>query len=451
MSSKLVILGAGPVGLGAGHRLRELGWSSFQILERNPHVGGLAASFTDAAGFTWDIGGHVFFSHYPYFDRLFADMLGDECRRNRRSCWVRLGGRWIPYPFQNHIHHLPPDVAAECLLGLIAADKERTTGAAANFREFMDRTFGAGLVRHFMRPYNFKVWAYPAGQMSAGWIGERVALVELEKVVRTFAERKDEANWGPNHEFRYPLRGGTGELFRRMAARLQDHILTEAEVCQVDLRGRKLLLRDGRVVEYERLISSVPLDVFCMRLAKDVPEDIRAAAGRLHHNSGWMVGIGLRQPPPSTRSWMYFPEDNCPFYRVTHLSNYSPHMTPDASTYHSLLCETSYSEFKPLNCQSIVDETVGGLIRCGLLRPEDTADIVSTWSHHVGHSYPVPTLERDAALATVLPFLEAHQVYSRGRFGLWKYEVSNTDHSVMQGVELANRLILGERETTCGL
>ena len=54
-----------------------------------------------------------------------------------------------------------------------------------------------------------------------------------------------------------------------------------------------------------------------------------------------MVGIGIKQPCPSTKSWMYFPEDNCPFYRVTYLSNYSPFMTPDNKTHYSLLCETS--------------------------------------------------------------------------------------------------------------
>ncbi|HEV8292939.1 MAG TPA: hypothetical protein VGP94_13485, partial [Tepidisphaeraceae bacterium] len=46
---------------------------------------------------------------------------------------------------------------------------------------------------------------------------------------------------------------------------------------------------------------------------------------------------------------------------------------------------------------------------------------------------------------------EQHGIYSRGRFGMWKYEVSNTDHSLMQGVELINRLFLDEPETTIGM
>ena len=37
---------------------------------------------------------------------------------------------------------------------------------------------------------------------------------------------------------------------------------------------------------------------------------------------------------------------------------------------------------------------------------------------------------------------------SGGRFGAWRYEIGNMDHSVMQGVEAVNRLLLNEQETT---
>jgi hypothetical protein len=164
-----------------------------------------------------------------------------------------------------------------------------------------------------------------------------------------------------------------------------------------------------------------------------------------------MVGVGIKQPCPSTKSWMYFPEDNCPFYRVTYLSNYSPYMTPDKDRYYSLLTETSYSDFKDVDRNTIVDETIRGLINAGLLKEEDQKDIVDTWLYHAEYSYPTPTVERDAILSQAIPFLEQHGIYSRGRFGMWKYEVANTDHTLMQGVELVNRLFLGEPEQTIGI
>ena len=64
-----LIIGAGPTGLGAAHRLKELGVRRFAVLEANDHAGGLSASFKDSAGFTWDIGGHVLFSGNEFFLR----------------------------------------------------------------------------------------------------------------------------------------------------------------------------------------------------------------------------------------------------------------------------------------------------------------------------------------------------------------------------------------------
>ena len=67
-NTKFVILGAGPTGLGAAYRLKQLGYTNFHMHDRLPYLGGLASSFTDSAGFTWDIGVHVMFSLYKYYD-----------------------------------------------------------------------------------------------------------------------------------------------------------------------------------------------------------------------------------------------------------------------------------------------------------------------------------------------------------------------------------------------
>jgi hypothetical protein len=66
----------------------------------------------------------------------------------------------------------------------------------------------------------------------------------------------------------------------------------------------------------------------------------------------------------------------------------------------------------------------------------------------VPYSYTVRTIGRDAALAAIQPWLIEHDIYSRGRFGAWRYEIGNTDHSVMIGVELADKLLTGSNETT---
>ena len=449
---KILILGGGPTGLGTAYRLKELGYRNFHLYDRLPYLGGLAASFTDSAGFTWDIGGHVMFSHYSYYDEVFDKLMGDDYQLNMRESWVRMFDRWVPYPFQNNIRYLPPKACYECLSGLIEAQTRRDHTAAGNFGEFIDAVFGDGIARYFMRPYNYKVWAHPPEMMNKQWIGERVAVLDINRALRNVILQSDDFGWGPNNQFKFPLFGGTGEFYRRFAGPLEGHFTLNKTVDFINVDRKEVRFSDGEIAGYDKLVTTMPLDKLCNDAINGaLPREIKSAARRLRHSGGHMVGVGIKQPCPSTKSWMYFPEDNCPFYRVTYLSNYSPYMTPDNATHYSLLSETSYSEFKPVDHDRIVDDTIRGLINAGLITAADREDIVDVWHYQADYSYPTPGVERDSILNQVIPHLESRDIYSRGRFGMWKYEVSNTDHSLMQGVELANRLILGEPETTIGL
>ncbi len=452
MNQKIVIIGAGPTGLGAAYRLKELGYDNFHVYDRAPHIGGLASSFTDSAGFTWDIGGHVMFSHYKYYDDVFNRLMGDEYQENMRECWVRMMDRWVPYPFQNNIRYLPREVAYECLAGLVEAQSQRDHKAATNFGEFIDAVFGEGIAKHFMRPYNFKVWAHPPAMMNKEWIGERVAMIDIKRALKNVLLEQDDFAWGPNNQFKFPLRGGTGEFYRRFGPILEGHYSLNAEVEAVDMKSKKVTFKSGDVVEYDILISTLPLDKLCNDVLNGaVPQDIKRLTASLKHSGGYMVGIGIKQKCPSSKSWMYFPEDDCPFYRATYLSNYSPYMTPDNEQYYSLLCETSYSAHKPVDGSRIVDDTINGLVSSGLIEEKDKKHIVSTWLYNADYSYPTPSVDRDRILSKAIPFLESQDIYSRGRFGMWKYEVSNTDHSLMQGVELIDRLLGDEPEVTIGM
>ncbi len=447
MSQKIVIIGAGPTGLAAGYRLRELGHTNFTILEARDHVGGLASSEVSGNGFTYDIGGHVLFSHYPYFDRLFDILLGDEYQELRRESWVWMFDRFLPYPFQNNIRYLPREVVLECLLGLIEAQRQpMDLGRFANFEELIHGVFGAGIAKHFMMPYNFKVWAHPPCMMNKEWIGERVSVVDIARVLGNVILDRDEAGWGPNSTFKYPRHGGTGGLFARMQPYVQDQLRLRTPTVAVDVDRREVVLEDGSREPYDLLLSTMPMDILVRSMEGEVPDEVIDQSRRLRHSGSHIVGVGIRQPAPSNKNWMYFPESNAPFYRVTYLSNYSPEVVPDASTHYSLLCEISRSEFKPVDADRVVEDTIDGLVATKLISEADRADIVDTHVISRDYTYPIPSLERDEALAVIHPWLESRDVYSRGRFGAWRYEVGNMDHSVAQGVEWVNRVLLGERD-----
>jgi protoporphyrinogen oxidase len=116
---RILILGAGPTGLGAAYRLHELGHQNFLVLEKNAYPGGLAASFADDKGFTWDIGGHVQFSHYDYFDQVMDRALGDAWVHHTRQSHIWICERFVPYPFQNNLRYLPKEELVRCVRGLL--------------------------------------------------------------------------------------------------------------------------------------------------------------------------------------------------------------------------------------------------------------------------------------------------------------------------------------------
>jgi len=443
---KYLIIGAGPTGLGAGYRLRELGEESFLLLERNDYLGGLAASFKDAAGFTWDIGGHVLFSHYEYYDRLLDSVLPGEFLDHQRVAAVRIAERWAPYPFQNNIRHLPKELQWECVQGLLPA--HRRLEVPDNFEEWIHYIFGPGIARLFMLPYNFKVWATPPRDMDFSWIGERVSVVDLEMVLRNLVLDRDDVPWGPNNAFRFPLHGGTGEIFRRIGARIQDHIRCNAPVAAIDSAAKTLRSTDGQVYTYDVLLNTGPLDRLVLDLINDPREALRDAARKLEHNSVYVAGVGLEGARADDTCWMYFPEDNAPFYRLTNFHNYSPNNAARPGQQRCLMAETSFSSHKPEALDQLMERSIDGLVNTGIMQPAERAALASRWEIAVDYGYPIPTLGRDQALRTLQPALEAQDIFSRGRFGGWKYEVSNMDHSVMQGVEWAERMVRGDAEST---
>ena len=448
MPNNILILGAGPTGLGAARRLQELGQPDWLLLEAGGEPGGLAASFKDEKGFTWDIGGHVQFSHYEYFDRAMDEFLGaDGWLHHQRESWVWMRDRFIPYPFQNNIHRLPAEDLDKCLAGLVDITRNGHI-KPDNFREWILTTFGKGLADVFLLPYNTKVWGFPPEKMNAAWVGERVAITDLKRVLHNLVHRKDDVSWGPNNTFQFPKYGGTGAIWRACAERLPaEKLRFNTRVVKVDLGKHEVTVADGRTFKYDRLISTISLREL-IRLSGQSHLEPLAERGLLYSSSN-IFGLGLRgKPAPelATKCWMYFPEDNCPFYRVTVFSNYSPNNVPDINQYWSLMAEVSESSDKPVNQNLLLGQVIRGALNTKLI--QDRKDIVSAWPYRAHYGYPTPGLHRDEALAEINPFFEKCDVYSRGRFGLWKYEVSNQDHSFMQGVELVERLLHGHEEIT---
>ena len=184
----------------------------------------------------------------------------------------------------------------------------------------------------------------------------------------------------------------------------------------------------------------------------DPPESkIHRNSTRFVHSHTHIIGIGLSGHPPDfllNKSWIYFPDSDSPFYRVTVLSNYADDIVPVPGKQWSLMCEVAQpqdshnSAYKENN---VIENTLTSLVNYGFIKRES---VISKYYHYLHHGYPVPFLEREELLNSIQPWLESRGIYSRGCFGGWRSEVRNQDHSFMQGVELADLIMLGIPEET---
>ncbi|KAJ5597908.1 hypothetical protein N7537_007992 [Penicillium hordei] len=413
----VLVIGAGPTGLGATKRLQQvLENASWLIIDSNETAGGLASTDITPEGF--------------YFDDCLNEALpkAEDWYEHQRVFFVRYDGRWVPYPFQNNISVLPKE--------------EQNT-----------RNVGERLNEIFMRPYNFKVWALSLSKMNATWLGERVAAPDLKLLTSNVILNKVAGNWGPNATFKFPAEGGTGGIWIAVAntiAKDKTRFGKQGTVVRVDADAKKVYLKDTEAMADTKL----------QQLCKP-----------LFYSSTNVIGVGVRGKLPGRigdKCWVYFPEDNCPFYRATIFSNYSPNNQPKKDTklptkqlangyrpassepkegpYWSIMLEVSESQYKPVNHDTLLADSIQGLINTELLWPED--EIVSTYVRRFDHGYPTPSLERNGALDEILPYLQQKDILSRGRFGSWKYEVGNQDHSFMLGVEAVDHIVSGAVELT---
>ncbi|PGH02851.1 hypothetical protein AJ80_08801 [Polytolypa hystricis UAMH7299] len=475
ISVDVLVIGAGPTGLGAAKRLNQIDGPSWMIVDANETPGGLASTDVTPEGFLYDVGGHVIFSHYKYFDDCLDEALPkeDDWYTHQRISYVRCKEQWVPYPFQNNISMLPKEEQVKCIDGMIDAALEARVANTKpkSFDEWIVRMMGTGIADLFMRPYNFKVWAVPTTKMQCAWLGERVAAPNLKAVTTNVILQKTAGNWGPNATFRFPARGGTGGIWIAVADTLpkpKTRFGEHGKVSKVDAQKKTVTLGDGTVVGYEKLVSTMAVDALVETM--DDKELVDLSKG-LFYSSTHVIGVGIRGERPERigdKCWLYFPEDNCPFYRATIFSNYSPHNQPTADTalptlsladgsapssttpqpgpYWSIMLEVSESSLKPVDHASLLTSCIQGLVNTSLLSPTD--EIVSTYHRRFDHGYPTPTLERESVLTQLLPKLQDLGIYSRGRFGSWRYEVGNQDHSFMLGVEAVDNIVNGAVELT---
>jgi protoporphyrinogen oxidase len=434
---KIAILGAGVSGLALGRFLVERGFprEDVHLFEAQGKPGGLCHSKT-VDGFTYDVtGGHILFSKDAAAMQWMKDCAGGDAAflTQNRHTKIRFGDRWVHYPFENGLGDLPPQANFDCLRGYVDAwhrrQMDKSPGPAA-FGEWVRWRFGEGIARHFMDPYNEKVWKRPVDFLSSDWVAGRVPDAPIDDVLRASVGIRTE---GYTHQaiFYYPLHGGFQAITDGIAASITDRIRLRTPVTDV-VKQRDVWRVNGE--DFDLVVSTLPL-TDAPAIFKDVPGDVAQAMRALEFNGITCVLLALDRAEHPDLSWIYLPHhEQGPTNRVTYMSNYSHRNAPEGKT--SLLCEVTSPGGAPYPGKELEEEVLAGLVHAGLVRRDEVLFTDRTSTRHAyvvfDHAYH---RRRDAALG----WMKAQGLIALGRFGRFEYD--NSDQCVIKARGKAREML----------
>ena len=409
----VIIVGAGLAGLACA---RELGLDSL-LLEREAMVGGLSRSL-QRSGFWFDMTGHWLHLSNPGIERTVHALMGDELVAVQRRAAIYSHGITTPYPFQANTYGRPADVVAECVLGYFRAREQVARGEARPLRSFDDyirRELGDGFARHFMVPYNTKIWTVPPALMDHAWCERFVPRPTPEDVVQGALTASGAGRaLGYNSRFWYPRAGGMGRLAQRLQQSLTGEVRTGVAATRVDWRQRIVTTSTGESLAYHVLVSTMPLDDLVGMLV-DPPATVVAAAHQLAAASVTYWDIGLSRPNgPADAHWTYYPDPEIPFYRVGSPSAALPALAPGRT----LCVEVSHRRGTAVTVTE--HEIMQALQRVGLLAADETPVVVAR--NTIACAYVIMDHAYGAARATIRTWLQSQRILAVGRYGGWGYD-----------------------------
>ncbi len=426
----ILIIGAGLAGLSTAYHLHD---RPYRVVEKEKEAGGLCRSYR-MDGFTFDWTGHLLHFRQPAIRELVERLLAGQLEQHSRRSYIYSHKTYTEYPYQVNTHGLPPDVVRECLMGFIAtltAPPSTLKPEERSFKQWILESLGEGFAKHFMVPFNEKLWQVPLEELTSDWVSWLVPKPELKDVINGALGIKDKA-FGYNPSFLYPRQGGIGALPSAFLAGVKD-IVYGSELMEVDTTRRRAVFRDGRTEPYETLVSTMPVPELVRRCA-DLPNAIREAAAGLRCASVYNINLGVARERVSDKHWIYFPEREYPFYRAGFPMNFSPALgRPGCS---SLYVEVSHQPDAVTPPADLIKQVRAGLERAGIFRPDD--EIVVADVKDIRYAYVLFDKHRARVLPAVLAELESRGIHSIGRYGRWEH--TSMEDAIAQGKQLAEKL-----------
>lgn len=398
MNFDIIILGAGPTGLSAAHKLIDLGLSKSRllVLEKEDVAGGLCRS-ADVDGSPLDIGGgHFLDVRKPdVLDLLFRFLPVGEWNHFDRIAKIRLHGQEVDHPLEANLWQFSTRQQVDYLESLAFNASRQADLEGEDFESWIRGKFGGKIAEEYMLPYNRKIWDMDLSRLGTYWL-HKLPAVSFREVLTSCIERRPTGKLPAHGEFFYPKRHGYGEVWRRMGEELGNSLFLQTPVSSLDFHSRTV---NGKWFA-KCILNTLPWTVF--QNSPDLPPGIRGDIQSLISTS---IDVDYHpQSSDSTAHWIYEPDEGVSYHRILARENF---------------CTGACGYWTETNSRRN---------RAG----------TALFRHHNEFAYPVNTIGKPEAIGRITSWASRFKVFGAGRWGLWDH--MNSDVAVQNGMDAAGAI-----------
>lgn len=419
---KIIIAGAGITGLSVGYHLRGL---DFEVIEKENEPGGLARS-KKIGDFYLDYGGHFIHGKDSYFLETLQSLFGGSLKKWERKAYILKDEKLIPYPFQANLSLLPYNEKFECVRDFIE-NSFKGKKKASNFKDWLKINFGEGMCKSFFFHYNSKFWIYPLESLSYEWCSWGIPVPHWMDVLKS-ALGEIIKGLGYNPFIYYPY-GGIVQFPLKLMESFREKVILGREIKRIDLKKRVLIFQNGESMDFEILISTIPL-VEMIKVMENPPPSILQYSSGLRFISTIVVNAIIKGKDFESIDWIYLPEKWTPFYRIGFYPEGKDSRIPLFSEI-SILPDSEIEEGK------IYLELFNLLRKLKLIEKKENIEYFETIK--IPYAYVVFDNWRRRNLPKILSFLKKNRIISTGRYGSWDY--LSMERSFLLGKEVAERIV----------
>ena len=435
---RVVILGAGPAGVGSAYRLARRGGFEVVVVERSRVVGGNAGSF-QLAGHPVDYGSHRL---HPTCDptvlRDIENLLGDDLVDRPRHGRIRLRGRWIHFPLKplDLALGLSPRFALGVGADLIRKVRRSSTEASGpeTFASVLEAGLGRTICRDFYFPYAQKIWGVPPFELAAMQARRRVSAGSLARMARKILAAVPGFKSRGSGRFYYP-RGGYGAIsqaYHRAAEAAGAMFIFGARAGAVERAGERVvgveLEEEGcpRRLEADQVWSTIPVSTLAESLRPAAPDAVLEASRCIEFRAMILVYLVLEQDRFTEYDAHYFPEPGIRISRLSEPKNYGLTGPPDRTVLCAELpCSTTDPEWS-FSADDLGRLVGGALDRAGLPLRAPVKEVVV---RRLGQAYPIYRRGYETHLEVLESYLDRFaNLLTFGRQGLFVHD--NTHHTL---------------------